>query len=304
MVIPAVVIAGSAAERVFEILDAIPDVKDAPNATPMPPIQGHIRFENVSFAYGSQTILNQIDFEVHPGQVVALLGPTGSGKSTIVNLLPRFYDPTTGRILIDGVDIRKVTLQSLRSQIGTVMQETTLFAATVRENITFGKSGAAESEIIAAAKAAQAHDFILQMPDGYDTRVGEKGVTLSGGQKQRLAIARSIVLDPRILILDDATSSVDSETEHLIQLAIERLIEGRTTFIIANRLSSVQRADIVLVMHKGQVVARGRHEELLQISPFYRQIYSSQFAGLEEHAKAEFNNVTKDYGDESEVKVL
>jgi ATP-binding cassette subfamily B multidrug efflux pump len=291
MVIPAVVIASSAAERIFEVLDAIPEVKDTPDATPMPTIQGHIRFESVGFKYGKQTILNQIEFEVNPGQVIALLGPTGSGKSTIVHLLPRFYDPTSGRIMIDGKDIREVTLHSLRSQIGIVMQETTLFATTIRENITFGRSDVSEDEVISAAKAAQAHDFIIQIPNGYDALIGEKGVTLSGGQKQRLAIARSIIHNPRILILDDATSSVDSETEYLIQLAIDRLVKDRTTFIIAHRISTLHRADIILVIQKGTLVAKGKHEQLLHDSPLYQQIYRSQLVGSDNYNETIFNKM-------------
>ena len=224
----------------------------------------------------SGEVLKDINFEALPDQVVALLGLTGSGKSSIVSLIPRFYDPTGGRITIDGMDIRHVTLHSLRSQIGMVLQETTLFAASVRENITFGRPGATQAEIEAAARAAQAHEFIMQMPEGYNTEVGERGVTLSGGQKQRLAIARAILTDPRILILDDATSSVDTETEHLIQMALDRVMQGRTTFVIAHRLSTVQRADLILVLERGQIVARGKHAELLKISSLYNNIYHHQ----------------------------
>jgi len=277
MVIPAVAIAAAAAERIFEILDTVPDVRDAPDAIPLPPIRGHIRFENVSFAYAKRKgTLQNITFEALPGQVVALLGRTGSGKSTIINLIPRFYDPTDGRITIDGYDIRQVTLKSLRSQIGSVLQETMLFATTIRENIAFGHPDATEEEIIAAAKAAQAHDFIMQMPQGYDTCVGEKGVTLSGGQKQRIAIARALLTDPRILILDDATSSVDAETERAIQQALERVMRGRTTFVIAHRLSTVRMADLILVLDRGRIVARGTHETLLKTSSIYAEIYRQQ----------------------------
>jgi ATP-binding cassette subfamily B protein len=218
--------------------------------------------------------------------VIALLGLTGSGKSTIVNLIPRFYDPTDGRMIIDGQDIREVTINSLRGEIGMVLQETTLFAASIRENITFGKPDAGQEEIEAAARAAQAHDFIMQMPNGYDTDVGERGVTLSGGQRQRLAIARAILTDPRILILDDATSSVDAETEYLIQLALEQLMHGRTTFVIAHRLSTLQRADLILVLEKGRLVARGKHEELLKTSPLYLKIYEQQIKPSKAHAKS------------------
>jgi ABC-type multidrug transport system fused ATPase/permease subunit len=248
-----------------------------------------VRFENVSFSYSRQAlrniasdVLKDISFEVFPNQVIALLGPTGSGKTTIVNLIPRFYDPTAGCITIDGIDIQKLSLNSLRSQIGMVLQETTLFAASIKENITFGKPDATREEIETAARAAQAHDFIMQTIDGYDTEVGERGVTLSGGQKQRVAIARAILTDPRILILDDATSSVDTETEQLIQQALDHVMHStrsdapRTTFVIAHRLSTVQLADLILVLDKGHIVARGKHEELLKISPLYRSIYNHQ----------------------------
>lgn len=276
MVLPAISMAGASAERIFEILDAVPDVVEAKGASELVLKDGHVRFEDVSFAYGRHNVLKDIHFEALPNQVVALLGPTGSGKTTVINLIPRFYDPSAGRILIDGVDIRRVTLTSLRSQIGIVLQETTLFAATVKENITFGRPDASTEEVLAAARDAQADEFIRAMPDGYDTHVGERGVTLSGGQKQRLAIARAILINPRILILDDATSSVDTETEHLIQLALDRLMHNRTTFVIAHRLSTVQRADLILLLDKGKIVARGRHEELLKTSPLYMNIYHQQ----------------------------
>jgi ATP-binding cassette subfamily B protein len=213
--------------------------------------------------------------------VVAILGATGSGKSTLIHLIPRFYDATSGRVTVDGHDLRQVTLLSLRSQVGIVLQETTLFAASVRENIAFSRSDSTAAQVIAAAKAAQAHDFILQMADGYETQVGERGVTLSGGQKQRIAIARVMVMDPRILLLDDATSSVDSETEHLIQIAFERVMQGRTTFVIAHRLSTVRRADLIVVLEKGRIAAMGRHQDLLQDSPQYAEIYRSQLAPAE-----------------------
>jgi ATP-binding cassette subfamily B protein len=276
LIIPAIAMASSAAERIFEILDATTDVHDAPGAIALPPVKGQVRFEGVAFAYARREVLQDISLTAQPGQVIALLGPTGSGKSSIVNLIPRFYDPTRGRVLIDGHDVRDVSLNSLRSQVGTVLQETTLFAASVRENIAFGRPEASEADIIAAAQGAQAHDFISQMPQGYETRVGERGVTLSGGQKQRVAIARTLLLDPRILILDDATSSVDTETERLIQLALERVMQGRTTFVIAHRLSTVRRADLILVLERGRIVARGNHESLLANSRQYAQIYQRQ----------------------------
>jgi ATP-binding cassette subfamily B protein len=297
LVIPAVSIAASSAERIFEILDAIPDVKDTPGARPLPALQGHVRFEAVSFAYGKSQklarVLREVDFEARPGQVIALLGPTGSGKSTVISLIPRFYDPTAGRVLIDGQDIRQVTIQSLRKQIGIVMQETILFAASVRENIAFGRPEAAESEIIAAAQAAQAHSFIERMPQGYSTRIGERGVTLSGGQKQRLAIARALLMDPRILILDDATASVDTATESQIQQAFVRLMQGRTTFVIAHRLSTVRRADLVLVLDNGRIAACGTHETLLASSALYAQIYQKQLAPQEGLAMDHSNQQTE-----------
>jgi ATP-binding cassette subfamily B protein len=276
IIIPAVAIAGSSAERVFDILDTVPDVQDEVDAQPMAIVNGHVRFEQVSFSYGKQTVLSGINFEVQPGQIVALLGATGSGKSTIISLIPRFYDPTAGRILLDGRDIRQVTLNSLRSQIGIVLQETTLFATSIRENIAFGQSNTTEEDIISAAKAAQAHEFIVRSPEGYDTYVGERGTTLSGGQKQRIAIARVLLMNPRILILDDATASVDTETEHLIQTAFENLVKGRTTFVIAHRLSTVRNADLILVLDHGRIAARGTHESLLKTSKQYIEIYNRQ----------------------------
>lgn len=282
MILPVFIIAGSAAERIFEILDAAPDVKDEPGARPLPPVQGRVSFENVSFGYhlpglsSLSRVLEGITFDANPGQVIALLGPTGSGKSSIISLVPRFYDPTGGRITVDGLDLRQVTIASLRSQIGIVLQESTLFATTLRENIAFGRPQASLQEITSAAQAAQIHDFIAGLPQGYDTPVGERGVTLSGGQKQRVAIARALLLDPRILILDDATASVDTETEHYIQAAFEKLMQGRTTFVIAHRLSTVRRADMILVLEKGRIAARGTHAELLQTSDLYRSIYERQ----------------------------
>jgi ATP-binding cassette subfamily B protein len=291
MIIPAVSIAGAAAERIFEILDTDPDVQDSPDARPLPRLEGQVRFEGVSFGYGlsasARQVIQGIDFEIQPGQVVALLGPTGSGKSTIINLLLRFYDPTQGRILIDGHDIRQASLQSLRSQVGVVLQETTLFAATVKENIAFGRADATQDEIYTAARAAQAHDFILAMPKGYQTRVGERGVTLSGGQKQRIAIARALLMDPRLLILDDATASVDTETEQKIQLAFESLMQNRTTFVIAHRLSTVRRADLILVLQAGRIAARGTHASLLQTSALYQEIYRTQLKEQEPGATGE-----------------
>jgi ATP-binding cassette subfamily B protein len=272
--------AQASGERIFEILDAESEVKQAEDAIPMPRIEGNVKFENVSFRYfgSAKPVLDRVSLEAKPGQVVAILGATGSGKSTIINLIPRFYDCTQGRILVDGMDIRSVTLDSLRRQIGIVLQETKLFAATIRENITFGRPDTTDEEMIAAAKSAAAHDFIHSFPDGYDTVVGERGVTLSGGQRQRIAIARALLVDPRILILDDSTSSVDAETERLIQQALARLMHGRTSFVIAQRLSSVRNADLILVMDRGRLVTQGRHEDLLRDSGIYAEIYYSQLA--------------------------
>lgn len=275
--------AAASAGRIFEILDAKSDVTDQPGALELPPVQGHVRFENVTFRYigGSDPVLIDVSFDADPGQTIALLGATGSGKTSIINLLPRFYDPSAGRITIDGYDLRELTLDSLRSQIGIVLQETTLFAGTIRENIAFGKPEAAQEEVVAAAQAAAAHDFILAFPQGYDTPVGERGATLSGGQKQRIAIARALLMNPRILILDDSTSSVDLATEAQIQSALDRLMQGRTSFVIAQRISTVMNADKILVLDKGRVVAQGRHAELLEENEIYAEIYSSQLVGAE-----------------------
>jgi ABC-type multidrug transport system fused ATPase/permease subunit len=276
-IVSAVAQAAASGERVFEILDAESEVQDEPDAEPLTLVNGRVRFEEVSFAYFDRhAVLDRISFEVEPGQIVALLGATGSGKSTIINLIPRFYDPTCGRVTIDDSDIRQATLNSLRDQIGIVMQETTLFAATIRENIAFGRVDASTEAIVAAAEAAKAHDFIEAMPQGYDTPVGERGVTLSGGQKQRIAIARALLKDPRILILDDATSSVDTETEQEIQKALENLMRGRTSFVIAQRLSTVRAADLILVLEKGRIASRGTHGELLRSSGLYADIYYRQ----------------------------
>ena len=283
-IIAAVSQAAASGTRIFEILDAQSEVADLPGAAPLDRIEGHVAFEDISFAYfGRHRVLSDIRFEVRPGEVVALLGATGSGKSSVINLIPRFYDPTEGRILIDGHDVRQVTVNSLRDQIGIVLQDTTLFAATIRENISFGRPDASEEEIIAAAKAARAHEFIMDMREGYDTQVGERGATVSGGQKQRIAIARALLKDPRILILDDATSSVDTATEMLVQQALARLMKGRTSFVIAQRLSTIRQADLVLVLENGRLVARGRrtpehtaHDELLRTSGLYAEIYDRQ----------------------------
>ena len=269
--------ASASAGRVFEIMDAKSDVVDKPGAIALPEIRGTVEFKDVSFKYpGGANVLNRMSFVAKPGQTVALLGATGSGKSSIINLIPRFYDPTSGVITIDGHDLRDVTIDSLRKQIGIVLQETNLFTGTIRDNIAFGRPDATDEEVIAAAKAAAAHDFILEFPQGYDTPVGERGTTLSGGQKQRIAIARALLLDPHILILDDSTSSVDLVTEYKIQKALDRLMKGRTSFVIAQRISTVLNADQILVLDKGTIAARGTHEELMEDSEIYAQIYQSQ----------------------------
>jgi len=278
MIIMAVSQAGAGAQRIFEILDAAIDVTDRPGAIELPPIEGRVSFENVTFRYfkEQEPVLQGVGFVAEPGETVALFGATGSGKSTIINLIPRFYDVSEGRVTIDGHDVRDVSIQSLRGQVGIVLQETVLFGGTIRENIAYGRPDASDEAIVVAAKTAEAHEFITSFTDGYETAVGERGVTLSGGQKQRIAIARALLIDPRILILDDSTSSVDIETELRIQRALDRLREGRTSFVIAQRISTVQRADKVVVLDGGRVVAQGTHEELLRDSPIYAEIYCSQ----------------------------
>lgn len=273
--------AGASAGRVFEILDARSDIVEKPDAVSLPSIEGRVEFRDVTFRYfgSGDPVLKNVSFVAEPGQTIALLGATGSGKSTIINLIPRFYDASEGAVLIDGHDLRDVRLDSLRSQIGIVLQETNLFSGSIRDNIAFGRSDATLEEVQAAASAASAHDFIMSFPQGYDTSVGERGTTLSGGQKQRLAIARALLLDPHLLILDDSTSSVDLMTEFHIQQALDNLMKGRTSFVIAQRISTVVNADQILVLDKGAVVARGTHEELMEQSPIYAEIYHSQLVG-------------------------
>jgi ATP-binding cassette, subfamily B, multidrug efflux pump len=270
--------ASASAQRIFEILDTHNEIANKPGAIELADVRGRVDFENVTFRYfkGADPVLSDVSFEVEPGQTVALLGATGSGKTTIINLLPRFYDVSRGRVLIDGHDVRDVTLESLRAQIGIVLQETTLFSGTIRANIAYGRPDAGLDEIVAAARAAAAHDFIMDFPLGYETPVGERGSTLSGGQKQRIAIARALLTNPRILILDDSTSSVDVATEYQIQQALQQLMVGRTSFVIAQRISTVRNADLILVLDKGRIAARGTHDELLESSEIYADIYSSQ----------------------------
>jgi ABC-type multidrug transport system fused ATPase/permease subunit len=273
----------SGGTRIFGVLDTQPAISDAPGAITLEGVEGHVRFENVSFAYGNgQEVLHDINIDAQPGQIIAILGATGSGKSTILHLLPRFYEAANGRILIDGHDVREVTLASLRRSVGLVLQDVFLFNATLRDNIAFGVTHATIEQIIAAAKVARIHDFACNLPDGYDTWVGERGVTLSGGQKQRVAIARTLLLDPRILVLDDSTSSVDMETEYLIQQALDAVMRDRTTFVVASRLRTIKTAHQILVLEKGRVVERGTHETLLTQGGLYTRLYDLQLREQEE----------------------
>ncbi|MFN2160886.1 MAG: ABC transporter ATP-binding protein [Candidatus Promineifilaceae bacterium] len=280
MIISLMAQATASSDRIFEILDTKNEVEDKADAIVLGEIQGRVEFNNVSFRYfeRGENVLSDVSFTAEPGQTVALLGATGSGKSTVINLIPRFYDVSEGAITVDGYDVRDVTINSLREQIGIVLQETTLFGGTIRDNIAFGRPDASDEEVMAAAEAAAAHDFIESFPDGYDTAVGERGSTLSGGQKQRIAIARALLMDPHILILDDSTSSVDLHTEYQIQQALDRLMEGRTSFVIAQRISTVLNADQILVLENGRIVDRGVHEDLMEHSAIYAEIYHSQLA--------------------------
>jgi ATP-binding cassette subfamily B protein len=275
--------AGASAGRAFEIIDQPDEITNADDAVALGDVRGDVVFEDVTFAYQSgQTILQSVSLHAQPGETIALIGPTGSGKSTLINLIPRFYDVTKGRVLVDGHDVREVTQESLRRHIGAVMQDSLLFSSTIAENIAYGKPEATQEEIEEAAKAARAHEFILSFPEGYQTRVGERGVTLSGGQKQRVAIARALIVDPRILILDDSLSNVDTETEYLIQQALAVLMEGRTTFVIAQRLVTLKNADRILVLDDGRIVQRGTHDALLAEGGLYKQIYDLQLRDQEE----------------------
>ncbi len=273
----------AAGERVFEIIDAVPEVKDKPNAITLPPINGHVVLEDVSFGYDKdRLILKKINLDVKPGETVALLGPTGSGKSTIIQLIPRFYDSTSGRILIDGYDVRDVKIESLRRQIGIVSQAIFLFNRTIKDNIAFGRPDATMDEIIHAAEIAKAHSFIMNLPKGYDTVLGERGINLSGGQRQRIAIARALLMNPRILILDDSTSSVDVDTEYEIQQALSALLKERTAFIITQRVSTIRNADRIIVLEDGRIVEEGNHDELMRNKGAYYRIYQTLYKAQKE----------------------
>jgi ATP-binding cassette subfamily B protein len=273
----------ASAQRIFEVLDETPQISDSPTAVALPITEGHLALENVTFSYDGEDqepVLKEIILAAEPGETVALLGATGSGKSSLINLLPRFYDVQEGRVAFDGRDVREMTLDSLRAQIGLVPQETVLFSGTIRDNIRYGRPEASEEEVVTAARAAQAHDFVASFQDGYDTVIGQRGVNLSGGQKQRLAIARALLLNPRVLILDDSTSSVDVETEAKIQATLDQSRAGRTVILVAQRISSVLGADKIAVLDRGRIAAMGNHRELMTSSPIYREIYQSQLGNV------------------------
>lgn len=272
----------AAAQRVFDVLDLPEDIQNAPDAKALPKVKGDVRFNDVSFAYNeNEEVLSHVSFEVKPGEMVAFVGPSGAGKSTVASLLPRFYDATNGSITIDGQDIRKVTLDSLREQVGIVPQETVLFNGSVYDNILYGRLDATREEVEAAAKAANAHDFIMQLPDGYETMLGDRGMNISGGQRQRISIARAILKNPQILILDEATSALDTESERVVQEALDRLMVGRTSFVIAHRLSTIKNADKIMVLEKGQLIEQGNHDELMAMDGLYAHLYKIQYRSKE-----------------------
>ena len=272
----------AAAQRVFDVLDLPEDIKNAPDAKLLPKVKGDVRFNDVSFAYNeNEEVLSHVSFEVKPGEMIAFVGPSGAGKSTVASLLPRFYDATKGSITIDGEDIRKVTLNSLREQVGIVPQETVLFNGSVYDNILYGRLDATREEVEAAAKAANAHEFIMQLPNGYETMLGDRGMNISGGQRQRISIARAILKNPQILILDEATSALDTESERVVQEALDRLMVGRTSFVIAHRLSTIKNADKIMVLEKGQLIEQGNHDELMAMDGLYAHLYKIQYRSKE-----------------------
>ncbi len=274
----------AAAQRVFGVLDLPESIQNMPNAKLLPLVKGHVRFNNVSFAYNSgEQVLNNMSFDVKPGEMIAFVGPSGAGKSTVASLLPRFYDVTDGSITIDGEDIRQVTLNSLREQVGIVPQETVLFNGSVYDNILYGRLDATKEEVEAAAKAANAHNFIMELPQGYNTMLGDRGVNISGGQRQRISIARAILKNPQILILDEATSALDTESERVVQEALDRLMVGRTSFVIAHRLSTIKNADKIMVLEKGSLLEQGTHDELMAMNGLYAHLYKIQYRGKEVH---------------------
>ena len=271
----------AAIDRIFGVLDLPEKVNDKPDAIELPQVKGNVSVENVTFSYdGVHNALENVSFEVKSGQMIAFVGPSGAGKSTIANLIPRFYDVTAGDIKIDGFDIRDVKIDSLREQIGIVPQETLLFSTTVMENIRYGRLDATDEEVIAAAKAANADKFILELPEGYQTQIGERGLNLSGGQRQRMAIARAMLKNPQILILDEATSALDTESEKIVQSALDELMKGRTSFVIAHRLSTIFGADKIFVIDKGKICESGTHKELLELGGVYSNLYNIQFSNL------------------------
>ena len=272
----------AAAQRVFDVLDLPEVIKNAPDAKALPKVKGDVRFNDVSFAYNeNEEVLSHFSFEVKPGEMIAFVGPSGAGKSTVASLLPRFYDATNGSITIDGQDIRKVTLDSLREQVGIVPQETVLFNGSVYDNILYGRLDATREEVETAAKAANAHDFIMQLPNGYETMLGDRGMNISGGQRQRISIARAILKNPQILILDEATSALDTESERVVQEALDRLMVGRTSFVIAHRLSTIKNADKIMVLEKGQLIEQGNHDELMAMDGLYAHLYKIQYRSKE-----------------------